>query len=143
MSSRKPPEAAARVSFIGNQNSSLFREPTPRERLEAVRESFRYAASGHPFELFEALARENLRSRATAERIRRGNDRDVRIGSRGTDASPDNWRADEVSHAGGRGGIRTHGGVAATPDFESGAFNHSATLPSSDLPLPVRPCFAR
>ena len=31
---------------------------------------------------------------------------------------------------GGRGGIRTHGRVAPTPDFESGAFNHSATLPS-------------
>jgi hypothetical protein len=31
---------------------------------------------------------------------------------------------------GGRGGIRTHGTVARTSDFESGAFNHSATLPS-------------
>ena len=31
---------------------------------------------------------------------------------------------------GGRGGIRTHGTVARTPDFESGAFNHSATLPA-------------
>ena len=30
---------------------------------------------------------------------------------------------------GGRGGIRTHGRIAPTPDFESGAFNHSATLP--------------
>ena len=30
---------------------------------------------------------------------------------------------------GGRGGIRTHGTVTRTPDFESGAFNHSATLP--------------
>jgi hypothetical protein len=30
---------------------------------------------------------------------------------------------------GGRGGIRTHGWVTPTPDFESGAFNHSATLP--------------
>src|ERR1035437_6733431 len=30
---------------------------------------------------------------------------------------------------GGRGGIRTHGTVARTSDFESGAFNHSATLP--------------
>src|SRR2546426_12280918 len=34
-----------------------------------------------------------------------------------------------LTKAGGRGGIRTHGSVAATPDFESGAFNHSATLP--------------
>ena len=32
---------------------------------------------------------------------------------------------------GGRGGIRTHGRVAPTPDFESGAFNHSATLPTA------------
>jgi hypothetical protein len=31
---------------------------------------------------------------------------------------------------GGRGGIRTHGRVTPTPDFESGAFNHSATLPA-------------
>jgi len=30
---------------------------------------------------------------------------------------------------GGRGGIRTHGRVAPTSDFESGAFNRSATLP--------------
>src|SRR6266481_1217448 len=34
------------------------------------------------------------------------------------------WQID-----GGRGGIRTHGRIAPTPDFESGAFNHSATLP--------------
>ena len=30
---------------------------------------------------------------------------------------------------GGRGGSRTHGKVAPTSDFESGALNHSATLP--------------
>src|SRR5262245_15845475 len=30
---------------------------------------------------------------------------------------------------GGRGGIRTPGSLSTTPDFESGAFNHSATLP--------------
>ena len=30
---------------------------------------------------------------------------------------------------GGRGGIRTPGTVSRTPDFESGAFNRSATLP--------------
>src|SRR5207245_2421799 len=34
-----------------------------------------------------------------------------------------------VGEIGGRGGIRTHGAVTRTPDFESGAFNHSATLP--------------
>ena len=30
---------------------------------------------------------------------------------------------------GGEGGIRTHGTVAGTPDFESGTFGHSATSP--------------
>ena len=30
---------------------------------------------------------------------------------------------------GGEGGIRTHGSVNATPDFESGTFDHSATSP--------------
>jgi hypothetical protein len=30
---------------------------------------------------------------------------------------------------GGRGEIRTHDTVSRTPDFESGALNHSATLP--------------
>jgi hypothetical protein len=30
----------------------------------------------------------------------------------------------------GRGGIRTHGALTGTPDFESGTFDHSATLPS-------------
>ena len=32
---------------------------------------------------------------------------------------------------GGEGGIRTHGRVAPTPDFESGTFDHSATSPAS------------
>jgi hypothetical protein len=31
---------------------------------------------------------------------------------------------------GGEGGIRTHGSVNATPDFESGTFDHSATSPN-------------
>jgi hypothetical protein len=31
---------------------------------------------------------------------------------------------------GGRGGIRTPVRIAPKPDFESGAFNHSATLPA-------------
>ena len=31
---------------------------------------------------------------------------------------------------GGEGGIRTHGSVATTPDFESGTFDHSATSPA-------------
>jgi integrase len=34
-----------------------------------------------------------------------------------------------IVNIGGRGGIRTHGRVTPTPDFESGAFSHSATLP--------------
>jgi hypothetical protein len=35
----------------------------------------------------------------------------------------------EEKEIGGRGEIRTHDTVARTPDFESGALNHSATLP--------------
>jgi hypothetical protein len=35
-----------------------------------------------------------------------------------------------ASSAGGRGGIRTHGTLAGTPVFKTGALNHSATLPS-------------
>jgi hypothetical protein len=34
-------------------------------------------------------------------------------------------------HPGGRGGIRTHGTLAGTPVFKTGALNHSATLPSA------------
>jgi len=34
-----------------------------------------------------------------------------------------------IRNIGGRGGIRTHERVTPSPDFESGAFNHSATLP--------------
>ena len=33
---------------------------------------------------------------------------------------------------GGRGGIRTHGTLAGTPVFKTGALNHSATLPFPD-----------
>ena len=32
-------------------------------------------------------------------------------------------------YLGGEGGIRTHGRLAPTPDFESGTFDHSATSP--------------
>lgn len=31
--------------------------------------------------------------------------------------------------SGGKGEIRTHGTPKGTPDFESGAFDHSATFP--------------
>ena len=34
---------------------------------------------------------------------------------------------------GGRGGIRTHGTLAGTPVFKTGALNHSATLPSNEI----------
>ena len=33
---------------------------------------------------------------------------------------------------GGEGGIRTHGGLAPTPVFKTGAFNRSATSPYKD-----------
>src|SRR6476619_2352520 len=36
-------------------------------------------------------------------------------------------------YTGGRGGIRTHGTLAGTPVFKTGALNHSATLPSLDV----------
>ena len=41
------------------------------------------------------------------------------------------WSALDVveRQIGGEGGIRTHGSVATTPDFESGTFDHSATSP--------------
>ena len=35
--------------------------------------------------------------------------------------------------SGGRGGIRTHGTLAGTPVFKTGALNHSATLPNVPL----------
>src|SRR5258708_32672074 len=37
------------------------------------------------------------------------------------------------SVVGGRGGIRTHGTLAGTPVFKTGALNHSATLPNANL----------
>jgi hypothetical protein len=47
---------------------------------------------------------------------------------------------DNVLLDGGRGGIRTHVRIAPKPDFESGAFNHSATLPAvaEMIVIPVR-----
>src|SRR5215472_2560840 len=36
-------------------------------------------------------------------------------------------------YTGGRGGIRTHGTLAGTPVFKTGALNHSATLPSLEI----------
>ena len=42
------------------------------------------------------------------------------------------WRG-VAGISGGRGGIRTHGTLAGTPVFKTGALNHSATLPSLEL----------
>ncbi len=39
----------------------------------------------------------------------------------------------EREFAGGGGGIRTHGSLSTSPDFKSGAFNHSTTPPSVGL----------
>ncbi len=36
----------------------------------------------------------------------------------------------DLATTGGEGGIRTHGRLAPTPDFESGTFDHSATSPT-------------
>ena len=44
-----------------------------------------------------------------------------------------NHHAKQALNVGGRGGSRTHGRIAPTPDFESGALNHSATLPTISL----------
>ena len=38
-----------------------------------------------------------------------------------------------VCVSGGEGGIRTHGTASRTPDFKSGAFDHSATSPNFNL----------
>jgi hypothetical protein len=40
---------------------------------------------------------------------------------------------------GGRGGIRTHGTLAGTPVFKTGALNHSATLPLQQHQSPGGP----
>src|SRR6267378_8457761 len=46
------------------------------------------------------------------------------------------------SKDGGRERIRTSGRITPTPDFESGAFNHSATLPLESLPINMRESIA-
>src|ERR1700684_3305413 len=46
--------------------------------------------------------------------------------SRRTAAPPGRTNLEPV---GGRGGIRTHGTLAGTPVFKTGALNHSSTLP--------------
>ena len=44
---------------------------------------------------------------------------------------------------GGEGGIRTHGKLAPTPVFKTGAFNHSATSPHWGLYMRIEPFGAR
>jgi hypothetical protein len=39
-------------------------------------------------------------------------------------------RREFITLIGGRGRIRTHGTLAGTPVFKTGALNHSATLPT-------------
>src|SRR3954453_22401888 len=39
----------------------------------------------------------------------------------------------QIMVAGGEGGIRTHGRLAPTPVFKTGALNHSATSPDSQI----------
>jgi hypothetical protein len=44
---------------------------------------------------------------------------------------PQKWKKiNDFNGIGGRGGIRTHGTLAGTPVFKTGALNHSATLPN-------------
>jgi hypothetical protein len=44
---------------------------------------------------------------------------------------------------GGEGGIRTHGTLTRTPDFESGTFDHSATSPKNGACGPREPAILR
>jgi hypothetical protein len=43
------------------------------------------------------------------------------------------WKDMKKQADGGRGGIRTHGTLAGTPVFKTGALNHSATLPCVEV----------
>ena len=49
--------------------------------------------------------------------------------------SHERWKQSNSIPRGGRGGIRTPDRIAPTPDFESGALNHSATLPLTNNKL--------
>ena len=50
---------------------------------------------------------------------------------KGSHSSAYNRKPTKICATGGRGGIRTHGALAGTPVFKTGALNHSATLPVS------------
>ena len=54
-----------------------------------------------------------------------------RVGSSAPPSPPDTQNAPNGAFcvSGGEGGIRTHGTLTRTPDFESGTFDHSATSP--------------
>ena len=78
---------------------------------------------------------DNLRHRAGSvhgsRRIDMAQQGEARAATARTSAD-DNFRRSSVRSVqppGGRGGIRTHGTVARTPVFKTGALNHSATLP--------------
>ncbi len=57
------------------------------------------------------------------------------VGSSTTPAHPDTPTppVGGARVSGGEGGIRTHGGIATTPVFKTGAFDHSATSPGSSI----------
>ena len=61
----------------------------------------------------------------------------LRRGSLRTNGLPS--RNAEGAKVGGRGEIRTHGTLAGTPVFKTGALNHSATLPSAHVNGGERP----
>ncbi len=78
--------------------------------------------STSPSKLFYGFTAGWLRLRKCIRRIlRRGSRTEVRICRKGTFSTG--------VENGGRGEIRTHDRVTPTPDFESGAFNRSATRP--------------
>ena len=47
----------------------------------------------------------------------------------GVDLGASETLSETIEVRGGEGGIRTHGGIAATPVFKTGALNRSATSP--------------
>gem|GEM_PF-2367450 len=49
----------------------------------------------------------------------------------------DNRKKYHGAFSGGGGGIRTPGGVAPTPVFKTGAFDHSATPPDMNARYPM------
>src|SRR5262245_6083760 len=56
-----------------------------------------------------------------------------------SNARPDSAVVEDGSCSGGESGIRTHGTLAGTPDFESGTFGHSVISPPANLANASRP----